>query len=100
MINFDLVVGFQWDMGNLRKSELKHSVSQLEAEEIFFNEPLLINLDEKHSKTEQRFLALGVSNAGRLLTSIFTLRENQTLIRVISIRDQHKKERLVYAKAN
>jgi uncharacterized DUF497 family protein len=43
---------------------------------------------------------LGVTHERRLLTVVFTLRENNTLIRIISARDQHRKERLVYAKAN
>ena len=36
MINFDLVIGFEWDTGNSHKSELKHAVSMAEAEELLF----------------------------------------------------------------
>ena len=59
MINFDLIVGFEWDEGNRRKNEVKHSVSQIEAEEVFLNSPLLVNTDEKHSRQELRYFALG-----------------------------------------
>lgn len=100
MINFDLIVGFEWDLGNRRKSEVKHGVTQVEAEEIFFNNPLLISADEKHSEAENRYLALGKTNRNRGLTIIFTLRRGGTLIRVISARDQHRKERLFYAKTH
>ena len=100
MINLDLIVGFQWDQENAEKSDQKHDVLPSESEEIFFNDPLLLNHDPKHSQSEPRFLALGISHESRLLTVVFTLRENNTLIRVISARDQHRKERLVYAKAN
>lgn len=96
MIDFDLIVGFEWDSGNRRKNEIKHVVSQVEAEEVFFNSPLLISVDDKHSADENRFLALGVTNKTRKLTIIFTLRQHATLIRVISARDQHRKERLLY----
>ena len=48
---------------------------------------------------EKRYLALGMTNKKRFLTVIFTLRESDTLIRIISSRDQHQKERIVYAKA-
>ena len=99
MLNFDLVVGFEWDSGNNRKSELKHSVSQVEAEEIFFNQPLLIITDDKQSDAESRYLALGKTNKSRELTVIFTLRQGATLIRVISARDQHRKERHLYEQA-
>jgi uncharacterized DUF497 family protein len=79
---------------------LKHDVLPSESEEIFFNDPLLLNHDARHSQSEPRFLALGITHDRRLLTVVFTLRENNTLIRIISARDQHRKERLVYAKAN
>lgn len=100
MIDFDLVIGFEWDAGNRRKSEAKHGVAQTEAEEIFFNHPLLVSTDDKHSDAEKRFMALGRTNKGRALTIIFTLRNEGTLIRVISARDQHRKERHLYAKVH
>lgn len=100
MINFDLIAGFDWDSGNLRKSEVKHGVTQAEAEEVFFNNPLLVSADDKHSEEESRYLALGKTNKDRGLTIIFTLRQGGTLIRVISARDQHRKERHLYAKTN
>lgn len=99
MIDFDAVSGFEWGAGNSRKSEVKHGVSQTEAEEIFFNQPLLVSVDDKHSDQECRFLALGKTNQARALTVIFTLRQEGTLIRVISARDQHRKERQLYEQA-
>jgi hypothetical protein len=36
------IEGFEWDDGNSRKSVENHSVSQAEAEQAFFNEPLLV----------------------------------------------------------
>jgi len=100
MLILDLIVGFQWDQGNAEKSDQKQDVLPSESEEIFFNDPLLLNHDAKHSQSEPRYLALGITHDRRLLTVVFTLRENNTLIRIISARDQHRKERLVYAKAN
>ena len=99
MIDFHRIVGFQWDAGNAYKSEKKHGVTQGEAEEIFFNQPLLISGDEKHGDDEQRYLALGVTSVGMLLSIVFTLRQNQTLIRVVSARSMSKKERVFYEKA-
>jgi len=100
MINYSSIVGFEWDIGNSQKSAQKHDVHPTEAEEVFFNSPLIISEDDKHSSIEKRYLAYGITNKKRFLTVIFTLRENETLIRVISARDQHRKERTVYAKAN
>ncbi|MGB5832548.1 MAG: BrnT family toxin [Thiohalocapsa sp.] len=96
MIDWHPVVGFDWDSGNARKSADKHSVSQAEAEQIFFNEPLLVVRDPKHSHQEPRFHALGTTDEGRLLHVTFTLRGAGTLIRVISSRDMHWKERVFY----
>ena len=42
MINFSTITGFSWDVGNARKSQDKHGVTQSAAEEVFFNQPLLI----------------------------------------------------------
>jgi uncharacterized DUF497 family protein len=99
MIDWALVTGFDWDEGNARKSAEKHSVTQGEAEQIFFNEPLLLLPDRKHSDKEQRFHALGKTQDGRLLHVTFTLRDGGKLIRVISARDMHRKERMFYGEA-
>ena len=59
MIDFDQITGLDWDAGNGRKSVDKHDVSQAEAESIFFNDPLIVAEDAKHSSRERRFNALG-----------------------------------------
>jgi len=99
MNQFSSIAGFQWDEGNSQKSAQKHDVHPTHAEEFFFNTPLIISNDDKHSRDEKRYLALGITNKKRFLTVIFTLRESNTLIRIIFSRDQHQKERIVYAKA-
>ena len=96
MIDLDQIAGFDWDDGNIRKSADKHDVSQAEAESIFFNDPLIVIGDAKHSETEQRFNALGKTAQNRLLHITFTLRQNGTMVRVISARDMHRKERKAY----
>ena len=96
MIDFSKVTGFDWDSGNERKNADSHGVSQAEAEQVFFNQRLIVTPDEKHSGGEQRVRVLGITNTGRLLTLIFTLRAEGELIRVISARDMHRKERKEY----
>jgi len=99
MIDLNTVVGFEWDDGNARKSSDKHDVTQSEAEQVFFNSPLFVLLDEKHRKQEILYHALGNKDSGRQLHITFTLRADDTLIRVISARDMHRKERAVYEQA-
>jgi len=71
-----------------------------QAEQVFFNAPLLILGDAKHSQQEPRYHALGRSDDGRLLHLTFTLRGSGSLIRVISARDMHRKERAFYEQAH
>jgi uncharacterized DUF497 family protein len=99
---FDNVQGFDWNEGNSNKNFLKHRVTMLEAEEAFFNSPLVVAEDKKHSLHEPRFHLLGKTNTERRLHVTFTLREiaGKTFIRVISSRDMSKKEREIYEKEN
>ena len=98
MLDWDAIAGFDWDAGNERKSADKHGVSQAQAEQAFFNQPLLVLEDDRHSFSESRFHALGKSDDGRRLHVTFTLRRENTLIRVISARDMSAKERSIYEK--
>lgn len=86
--------GFEWDTGNEIKNWLKHQVIQAECEEVFFNEPLIVSEDIKHSQKEIRYFALGRTNSDRELFLVFAVRKK--LIRVISARDMSRKERKIY----
>jgi uncharacterized DUF497 family protein len=88
------VTGFQWDQGNLEKNWLKHGVSPLECEQVFFNQPLVVAPDLKHSQDEERFFALGRTDTDRYLFVVFTVRRRK--LRVISARDMSRKERIIY----
>ena len=98
MLDIYSIDGFEWDEGNIDKNWIKHQVSNSECEELFFNLPLLLADDEKHSQEEKRYYALGQTHANRWLFMAFTIRKNK--IRVISARDVSQKEGKVYAKAN
>ena len=89
--------GFDWNQGNELKNLSKHSVTNEECEEVFFNHPLLVSPDLKHSQTEPRLHALGYTQEGRMLFLSFTIRQEK--IRVISARDMNKKEKTFYEKA-
>jgi hypothetical protein len=99
MIDLNKIVGFDWDDGNARKNE-KHGVTMAEAEQVFFNAPLLLLEDGAHSQQELRIHALGKTDDGRALHIALTLRDTNRLIRVISARDMHRKERSIYDEAS
>lgn len=90
----DKCSGFEWDKGNSIKNWIRHRVTRGECEQVFFNEPLFVYDDTRHSKEEQRSFLLGKTDADRPLFVVFTIREN--LIRVISARDMNRKEREIY----
>ena len=93
-MNLPIPLSFDWNKGNIDKNWGKHKVHFKEAEEVFFNKPLMIFPDIKHSIYESRFQALGVTNNKRKLSIIFTIRKEK--IRIISVRDQNNKERKKY----
>ena len=68
--------GFDWDDGNVDKNWDLHHVAFWEAEEVFFNEPLVIRADPAHSSGESRYVALGRTKSGRLLFLSFTVRRS------------------------
>jgi uncharacterized DUF497 family protein len=86
--------GFQWDAGNSTKLWDRHLVKPTECEELFFNRPLIVESDLKHSEREERLYALGRTDGGRLLFLAFTIRDR--LIRVISARNMSRRERKAY----
>lgn len=94
---FPGVLGFEWDSANSEKNWQHHDVAQAECEQVFFNRPLLVSGDPKHSAAELRFFALGRTDVGRELMVVFTVRGS--LLRVISARPLSRGERRVYAQA-
>jgi uncharacterized DUF497 family protein len=91
---FDEFVGFQWNEGNIDKNLIKHNVENWECEQVFFNKPLIVLDDPRHSIAEKRLAAFGKTDAGRLLIVVFTRRGN--LLRVISAREMNARERRFY----
>lgn len=92
---FPDVTGFQWDDGNASKNWTRHQVNQTEAEQIFLNRPLVVV--GAPFRNESRQFAFGHTDAGRLLTVVFTIRGS--LLRVISVRPMSRRERREYGQA-
>ncbi len=70
MPDLSQVEGFEWDEGNSRKSVEKHDVSQAEAEQVFFNEPLLIVEDVSHSSMRSGCTLSDTPMRGGCFTSV------------------------------
>lgn len=90
----DGCTGFDWNEANATKNWEHHRVAPEQAEDVFFNEPLVVRGDVRHSRLEKRYYALGQTNRGRNLFVAFTVRRK--LIRVISARDMNRREQEYY----
>ncbi len=92
------VAGFDWDEGN-RSRRQKHGVSPAKIEDIF-RRPIAVVPDPLHSKSEERFKAIGRTVEGRGIFVVFTFRTRRCkrLIRPISARRMHKREMKHYEK--
>ncbi len=81
------VAGFDWDEGNRSKCQ-KHGVSPA-AIEALFGSTIAVLPDPGHSKSEERFMAIGKGADGRGIFVVFTLRarRGKRLIRPISAQE-------------
>ena len=77
-------IEFEWYPSKAERNLRKHGVSFHEASTTFGDRRLLTVPDVEHSLTEERYLAIGKSEQGRLITLVFTDRDER--IRLISAR--------------
>jgi uncharacterized DUF497 family protein len=96
MLDLSKVKNFQWDKGNEDKNWSKHSVSNQECEEIFFDRDKKFLEDMLHSGKEKRYIIIGRTKKQRILFIAFTVRRSK--IRAISARDLNKRELNLYKK--
>ena len=85
-------IHFEWDDRKAKSNIKKHDVSFEEAQTVFFDDMAVQFWDESHSRKEERFLMLGLSNKLRILLVVHCFRENDSTIRIISARKATKKE--------
>jgi uncharacterized DUF497 family protein len=93
------VSAFDWDDDNRDKCR-KHGLSMSDVEYVLVSARNLIVRDVQNSLTEDRYIAIGKTRAGRFSFVVFTLRvaDDQFKLRPISARYMHKKEIAKYEK--
>jgi len=89
---------FEWHPFKAAANLKKHRISFDEAKTLFGDKKHKVIPDREHSYDEERFLAVGLSDKGRLLTLCFT--ERGTRLRLISARLAEPWERREYEVAN
>jgi uncharacterized DUF497 family protein len=88
-------VRFEWDPAKDEANQRKHRLGFEEAKQLFASGVECLELlDETHSDTEERFIAIGPISRGVILV-VWTEREEDT-IRIISARPATKREVALY----
>jgi uncharacterized protein len=80
-------ISFDWDEANL-KHIARHNVSRVEAEQVFLNG--FVEFDYQVVDGEERELVIGLTNAGRFLTLLWT--EHDGAVRPITAWDATREE--------
>ncbi len=82
-------VRFDWDDANTGHIA-RHGVAPEEVEQAFANNPLVVLAAQEHSG-EERVLCAGLTNAGRPLQFVYTMRRGR--VRIVTAHTAHKNVR-------
>ena len=86
-------VSYEWNTRKAKDNVRKHGVEFADAA-VALEDEWAITITDPDSNGEQRFISLGTDPVGRLLVTVFTLRNNN--VRLISSRKVTKAERKRY----
>jgi len=89
------IYDFIWLPQIIDKLEIKHHVSQGEAEEVFFNNPKYRFVELGYNIGEDVYSASGQTDAGRYLIAFFIHKFGNTAL-ILSVRDMDSAERRRY----
>jgi len=86
---------FEWDEEKLKLNIEKHNINFTDAAEIFYDNNVVINIDNRceyktpNGEKETRFIAYGMTNKGLKLRVAFTLRkQNFRIITAFRVRNK------------
>jgi len=87
-------LNFEWNEDKAAANYKKHKIAFDEAKTVF-NDSFSITIDDTdHSENENRYIDIGLSSKGRILTVCYTERGEN--IRIISCRKATVSERKIY----
>lgn len=87
---------FDWDSRKDKSNTKKHGVSFEDAKAAFYDETAIIFHDPDHSAEEERYILLGLSIRAGVLVVCHCVREEDSVIRIISARRADKQEEADY----
>ncbi len=88
-------MNYTWDPQKAASNLEKHGIHFADAVGVFEDEQAL-SMEDLADYGDERFVSVGTDYLGRILTVVFTYRNDE--IRIISARKATKKERLAYEK--
>lgn len=94
---------FDWDPQKESRNIRKHKVAFSHAAKVFRDPRHLTIYDEDHSEDEERWVTLGIGEAGLLIVVVHTYEQNdqdKVSIRMISARKAVPVEAALYRKEN
>ena len=92
---------FEWDPSKAQRNARKHKVTFEGAVEVFSDSDALSQYDIEHGNGEDRWITLGLDQAGKLLVVCHTFQEITRLrarVRIFSARKATRGERRCYEK--
>lgn len=94
-------MNFEWDSNKEEINIRKHHISFKTAELVFSDENRLEIYDEEHSFDEDRYITIGMIDQIAVVIMVsYTMRNDESTIRIISARKATKKEREAYFYVN
>jgi uncharacterized DUF497 family protein len=84
-------IGYVWDELKLEETNSKHGVSFAEVVDVLEGR-YVVGADRVH---HERLIAIGSTNAGRILTIVFT-EEDSPLTRIVTAFEASREQRLIY----
>ncbi|WLE96582.1 MAG: BrnT family toxin [Candidatus Electrothrix sp. GW3-4] len=94
-----MIYNFEWNPNKAKKNIRKHKVSFEEASTVFRDPAALTIFDPDHSETEDRWLTVGISRAGKVLLVCHTYKQvdvETAIIRIFSSRKATASEKREY----
>ena len=91
------IEGVIWLRDVVDKLDFKHHVETDEVEDVFDGKPKFRFVEKGHRRSEDVYLALGQTSAGRYLAVLFIYKLTREAL-VLSARDMARKERRLYGR--
>jgi len=92
----ELTMQFEWDEDKNQKNIKKHGIPLKVGAAVFDDKYRLERHDGRESRDEDRFITIGMNEFSRILYVVYTMRDNDEITRLISVRKADRSEQGLY----